>query len=206
MGNVAWGGVLAAGWPVLSILFIASIVTFAIIFERWKVFSQIKLQSTPFLESLKKTADPEKIVAWCEKSDQPLASIAKAIYKAPGNREDKERWLARSIQALVQKYEMRVSILGTVASVAPFVGLLGTVIGIIRAFHAVASTSSEGASAVAIGISEALVGTAAGLVVAIPALLAYNYFVNQLRHFTQEWELTGQEIIDLSLKNVRGES
>lgn len=203
MEKVAWGSVILAGWPVLSILFIASIATFAIIFERYRVFSQIKLQSEPFLDSIRKTHDADKIVSWCEKSDQPLAAIAKAIFKAPANREDRERFLQRSIQSLVQKYEMRVSVLGTVASVAPFIGLLGTVIGIIRAFHAVASTSAGGASAVAIGISEALVGTAAGLVVAIPALLAYNYFVNQLRFFTQEWELTGAEIIDLSLKGSR---
>ncbi len=200
MEKVAWGGVLAAGWPVLSVLFITSIITFAIIYERWKVFSTIKLQSDAFLDSIRKTGDHDKIVAWCEKSDQPLATIAKAIFKAPSNREDKERMLQRSIQALVLKYEMRISVLGTVASVAPFVGLLGTVIGIIRAFHAVASTSAGGASAVAIGISEALVGTAAGLVVAIPALLAYNYFANQIRHMTQDWELTGQDIIDMSLK------
>jgi biopolymer transport protein ExbB/TolQ len=201
--KVAWGGVLAAGWPVLSVLFIASIVTFAVIFERWKVFSQIKLQSGPFLDSVRKSADADKIIAWCEKSDQPLAAIAKSIYRAGANREDRERMLQRSIQMLVQKYEARISVLGTVASVAPFVGLLGTVIGIIRAFHAVASTSAGGASAVAIGISEALVGTAAGLVVAIPALLAYNYFVNQLRSLTQDWELTGAEIIDMSLKGSR---
>ena len=204
MEKVAWGGVLAAGWPVLSVLFIASIVTFAIIYERWRVFSQIKLAPGPFLDSLKKTGDSDKIIAWCEKSDQPLAAITKAVFKAPSNREDKERMLQRSIQGLVQKYELRISVLGTVASVAPFVGLLGTVIGIIRAFHAVASSSAGGASAVAIGISEALVGTAAGLVVAIPALLAYNYFANQIRHLTQDWELFGQDVIDMALKGSRG--
>lgn len=204
MEKVAWGGVIAAGWPVLSILFIASIVTFAIIFERWRVFARIKLESGPFLDSIRSTQDPQKIIAWCEKSDQPLAAIAKAIYKGASTREDKERLLHRSIQTLIQKLEMRVSVLGTVASVAPFVGLLGTVIGIIRAFQAVASTSAGGAAAVALGISEALVGTAAGLVVAIPALLAYNYFVNQLRHLTQDWELAGAEIIDLALKHQKG--
>jgi biopolymer transport protein ExbB/TolQ len=108
--------------------------------------------------------------------------------------------LQRSIQTIVQKLEFRLSFLGTVASVAPFVGLLGTVIGIIKSFHAVSSSSAGGASMVALGIAEALVGTAGGLLVAIPALLGYNYFVNRLRQFTVDWELTGAEIIDLSLK------
>lgn len=203
MGNVAWGGVLLAGWPVLSVLFIASIVMCAIIYDRWKVFSRIKLDSGPFLESVRNAQDTAKVVAWCEKSNQPLAMITKAIFKAGASRDDKERLMQRSIQAAVQKLETNISVLGTVASVAPFVGLLGTVIGIIRAFQAVSATTSGGASAVALGISEALVGTAAGLVVAIPALLAYNYFVNRLRHLTQDWELAGAEIVDISLK-LRG--
>jgi biopolymer transport protein ExbB/TolQ len=192
--------VIAGGWPVLSILFIASIVTVAVIWERWRVFAQIKLQSEPFLKSVREGGDVQKILAWCERSDQPLALIAKNIFKAAPQRDEKERWLQRSIQSLVQRFEARISILGTMASVTPFVGLLGTVIGIIRAFHAVASSASGGATAVATGISEALIATAAGLSVAIPALLAYNYFVNELRRLTQDWELAGAELIDVALK------
>jgi biopolymer transport protein ExbB len=194
------GGILATGWPILSVLFVTSIVTLAVIWERWKIFSQIKLQAEPFLKSVRDGGDMQKLLAWCERSDQPLALIAKNIFKAAPSREEKERWLQRSIQSLVQKLEARISVLGTVASVAPFIGLLGTVVGIIRAFHAVAATSTGGASAVAIGISEALVATAAGLSVAIPALLFYNYFVNQLRRLTQDWELAGQELIDVALR------
>lgn len=202
MEKVAWGSIIIAGWPVLSVLLVASIATFAIIYERWKVFSKIKAGTDSFLDSLKNAQDPQKILAWCEKSDQPLAFITKSIFTIP-TREDKERTLQRCIQRLVQKFEARLSFLGTVASVAPFVGLLGTVIGIIKSFHAVSASSAGGASMVALGIAEALVGTAAGLVVAIPALLGYNYFVNKLRNFTVDWELTGAEIVDLSLK-IRG--
>lgn len=199
MDKVAWGGIIAAGWPVLSVLFVTSIVTFAIIYERWKVFSKIKPSTPTFLESIRNSQDVQKIVSWSERSDQPLALITKAIFKQ-STREDKERLLQRSIQSLVKDLESRLSTLGTIASVAPFVGLLGTVIGIIKSFQAVSSSSAGGASLVALGIAEALVGTAAGLVVAIPSLLGYNYFVNKLRQFTVDWELTGAEIIDLSLK------
>lgn len=200
MEKVAWGSIIVAGWPVLSILFFTSIVMFAIVYERWRVFSRVKLESGAFLESLRSSHDMQKILAWCEKSDQPLAFVAKSVFKAGSAREDKERHLHRAIQTLVQKLEKGISFLGTVASVAPFVGLLGTVIGIIRAFRAVSTSSAGGASMVALGIAEALVGTAAGLIVAIPALLAYNYFVNKIRNFTQDWELAGGEIIDLALK------
>lgn len=199
MQNVPWYHIVAAGWPVLSVLLVASIITVAAIWERWKYFSLIHTDSVKFLESVRANRDAQKVVAFCEKSDQPLAKITRAIYKSSGHREDKERALTRSIQSLVQELEVNISLLATVASVAPFIGLLGTVIGIIRAFRAV-SMSAGGASLVAIGISEALVGTAAGLVVAIPALLAYNYFANKIRRLTQDWELFGGEIVDISLK------
>lgn len=190
---------MAAGWPILSVLFVGSIVTVAVAWERWKVFRAIQTDTETFVTSVRKNRDVEKIIQWCDRSDQPLALITTAIFTAKAHRDDKERMLRRAIQALVQRYETRLPLLGTIASVAPFVGLLGTVIGIIRSFAAVSMGSAEGASMVAVGIAEALVGTAGGLVVAIPAILAYNYFVNRLRRFTQEWELAGAELIDLAL-------
>jgi biopolymer transport protein ExbB/TolQ len=201
--KVAWGSVIIAGWPVLSVLFVTSIITFAVIFERWKVFSKITLKSNQFMDSMKSAPDVQKILSWSEKSAEPLAVIAKTVLKSGSAREEKERQLQRCIQSLVRNFEERISILGTVASVAPFIGLLGTVIGIIRSFHAVSSTSAGGASMVALGIAEALVGTAAGLVVAIPALLGYNYFVNKVRNLTVDWELVGGELIDFSLRNQK---
>jgi len=203
LDKVAWGQIVIAGWPVLSVLLIASIVTLAVIIERWKTFAKITLGADAFMNSVRTAADTAKVIAWCEKSDQPLAEITRVVFKTTGDRDDKERVLQRAIQRAVQSLDKGISVLGTVASVAPFVGLLGTVIGIIRSFRAVSSTSSGGASAVALGIAEALVGTAAGLVVAIPALLAYNYFVNRIRRLTQEWELAGGELIDLSLLKGR---
>jgi biopolymer transport protein ExbB/TolQ len=200
--KVAWGQIIVAGWPVLSVLLIMSIMTLAVVFERWRTYAKITLGAEAFMNSVRNATDAQKVIAWCEKSDQPLARITRAVFKAP-NRDDKDRMLQRSIQSVVHDLDKGISLLGTIASVAPFVGLLGTVIGIIRAFRAVSTTSAGGASAVALGIAEALVGTAAGLVVAIPALLAYNYFVNRLRRLTQEWELAGGELIDLSLRHAR---
>ncbi|MFN0118709.1 MAG: MotA/TolQ/ExbB proton channel family protein [Elusimicrobiota bacterium] len=199
MGNVSWKEIIIAGWPVLSVLLICSIITLAIIFERWKVFSKIHSDSRPFLKSIRDVQDKNKIIQWCEnQKQQPLALLAKSIFLAQ-TREQMERHQYRAIQASVQHLEKNIAFLGTIASVAPFIGLLGTVIGIIRSFQAVSMSSAGGASSVALGISEALVGTAAGLVVAIPALLGYNHFVNKMRILTQDWELCGSEIIDIAL-------
>ena len=152
MQNVGWHQILVAGWPVLSVLTIMSIITLAAVWERWKFFSNIQGDSHDFVSSVRNNRDPQKIVAFCEKSRQPLASPTAAIFRASSTRDDKERAMSRSIQTLVQKCEANISLLATIASVAPFVGLLGTVIGIIRAFRAV-SMSSGGASLVAIRIS-----------------------------------------------------
>jgi biopolymer transport protein ExbB/TolQ len=198
LGNLAWWGVIQAGWPVLTVLLCMSIFTIAVAWEKWKTFGRVQVNSGPFLESVRKAGDSAKIVSFCERSDQPLAYITRVIYKTVGKREDRERNLQRAIQQLVHQLEVRISVLGTIASVAPFVGLLGTVIGIIKSFRAVSMSSSGGAGLVALGIAEALVGTAGGLVVAIPAVLFYNYFVNKLRRLIQEWEIAGAEVIDLA--------
>src|SRR5436309_1868036 len=121
-----------------------SIITLAVAWEKWQAFSKIKVDSAPFLESIRRSPDANKIISFCEKSDQPLAFITQSIYKAPARREDKERVLQRSIQAVVQKLDSRIALLGTTASVAPFIGLLGTVIGIIKSFRAVSMSAAGG--------------------------------------------------------------
>lgn len=84
--------------------------------------------------------------------------------------------------------EHRLAALGTIANIAPFIGLFGTVVGVIRAFQAIALKSSAGPSVVAGGIAEALISTAAGLFVAVPAVVAYNYFLKRSRKLSLELE------------------
>jgi biopolymer transport protein ExbB len=89
-------------------------------------------------------------------------------------------------------------ILGTIGSASPFVGLLGTVVGIIRAFHDMAEKGAGGFTVVAAGISEALIATGAGLIVAIVALLTYNIFINAANQTISGMKLTLDELLDLS--------
>jgi biopolymer transport protein ExbB/TolQ len=90
------------------------------------------------------------------------------------------------IKGLRWEAEHRLAALGTIANVAPFIGLFGTVIGVIRAFQAIAIKASAGPSVVASGIAEALISTAAGLFVAVPAVIAYNYFLKRSRKLSLE--------------------
>src|ERR1019366_3930006 len=88
--------------------------------------------------------------------------------------------------------------LGTIGSVAPFVGLLGTVVGIIHAFKAIAENAGGGPGVVANGIAEALITTALGLFVAIPAVVAYNLLSRKIERISEDMELCAQEILDLT--------
>ena len=92
--------------------------------------------------------------------------------------------------------------MATIGSTAPFVGLLGTVVGIINAFVGIAATGSGGIGAVSAGIAEALVETALGLVVAIPAVWFYNYLTGQLEYFTVEMDNSSSELIDYLIKKT----
>jgi biopolymer transport protein ExbB/TolQ len=93
--------------------------------------------------------------------------------------------------------------LGTISSGAPFIGLFGTVVGIINAFRAMATSGQGGLGAVSAGISEALVTTAAGLLVAIPALMAYNYFSNAITTFVVDMNDVSSELISYVLREGR---
>ena len=93
-----------------------------------------------------------------------------------------------------------VSSLATIGSTAPFVGLFGTVLGIINAFHGIASAKATGLAAVAGGIAEALVATAIGLFVAVPAVWMFNYFTNRLEAFDVEMDNSSSELIDYFIK------
>jgi len=105
----------------------------------------------------------------------------------------------------ISKLQRRLSVLGTLGSITPFIGLFGTVIGVMHAFKDLASNTAAnaGASVVAAGIAEALINTAAGLFVAIPAVIAYNYFLSKTDYFAKELENAANEFI--YRKNETGE-
>lgn len=198
---------IMAGWPIFSVLLSLSILSLAVMCERWIHFQRSELNARAFVETLKKTArnpDLSQTLSYCERVHKPLARITRAILSEPGDHAHRERIMHRTIQAEVKDMESYLSVLGTIGSIAPFIGLLGTVIGIVKAFHAISVSFGGGAGVVAAGIAEALVNTAMGLVVAIPAVVAYNYFTNKVRRHTQEWEIAGGEIIDWSEGKTRG--
>lgn len=191
--------ILVAGGPVLAFMIILSIYCIALIWERYKFFKRSTGGSTEFLAKIRAAADAGKLpdAAALAKSHKGLAgAVVTATLTGPTNRDERRRAAERASQRAVSELERGISTLGTIASVAPFIGLFGTVLGVMRAFKDLASAAGAGPGLVAVGISEALICTAAGLLVAIPAVAAFNHFNQKISQFESELRWMIDEVLD----------
>src|SRR5919205_607271 len=116
-----------------------------------------------------------------------------------------ERAVERNMLIITSELKRGLAVLATVGSTSPFVGLLGTTMGVVNAFTGMATSGSGGLSAISAGIAEALITTAFGILVAIPAVWAYNYFSTKIDNLTAEMTYTSKEMIDYLIKGVSGE-
>ncbi|HXS99743.1 MAG TPA: MotA/TolQ/ExbB proton channel family protein [Elusimicrobiota bacterium] len=208
MGNQAGlKDILVAGGPILIGMLILSVYCVALIWERWKFFSRATNGYKDFLSRVRAAAAAGKLqdAAAMAKSHKGLSSsVVLATLTGPTHREERQRAAERAIGRAVAELETGMGTLGTIASVAPFIGLFGTVVGVMRAFHDLAAAAGAGPGLVAVGISEALVTTAAGLLVAIPAVAAFNHFNTRIARFHEELGWTVEEVLDgLSERAVR---
>jgi biopolymer transport protein ExbB len=168
-------------------LLLCSVLSLAVIAERsrllWKVIRPGKALAASVLALVHRKEIQEARYA-CKGSGTPVAEVFLAGLEARelAAGESVER-MDRKRQELIHGLKRHLWILGTVGSSAPFIGLLGTVVGIVRSFHSMAVTGSGGFAVVAAGISEALIATAVGLVVAIASLVAYNALVTVVNNF-----------------------
>ena len=186
------------GWPVLSVLFSLSVFSMAVLIDRGRAFWLIRCDALRFVRYVirivaERNSDAAR--SYCGKSRLPVASAALAVLEARGTRDAREAAMTHAIEVEVHQLERGVAALGTIASLAPFIGLFGTVVGIIKAFGCIAKNSGGGTEVVSAGIAEALVTTACGLLVAIPAVAAYNYCVHRIKNLARETELAVYELV-----------
>jgi len=195
----------ANAWPVISVLILSSILSVAFIFDRWVALRKKVFDRSALLLELKNIlADRsyEKTETYFQQIHQPIGSILLTLLHAKKNkpswgREPLMRMADRLLRAENEKMHRYLTGLGTIGSIAPYVGLFGTVVGIIHAFKAIAENSGGGPGIVAHGISEALITTALGLFVAIPAVVAYNLFGRQIEVLQDDMELCVDEVLEL---------
>jgi biopolymer transport protein TolQ len=200
---------------VLAALLIASIVCWSLMWRKVVLFRRVRTQTRRFLDSLRGSDDLAYVAAAASHlSFSPQACMFYAMHeqlgalihqhrmmldhvggKAVTLLSDHLRHLAHQCQTdELRRCEQGLSFLATTAGAAPFVGLLGTVWGIMQSFHAIGNRGGATLAVVGPGISEALVATAAGLAVAIPALVAYNVFVNRVRQLETDLDHFAEEL------------
>jgi biopolymer transport protein TolQ len=215
-----WEVVLHSGSvakAVLLLLGVFSVLSWLVIFQKSVMLVRSRGVTEKFRGMFRRATDWRELKAMSsEFTASPLLGLFSAGYSEvtyqlrpahPGARaqiksmEAVERSLQRASVVEMGRMESYLGILATIAAVSPFVGLFGTVWGIIDAFRGIGATGSANLATVAPGISEALVATAIGLVAAIPALMAYNFFQGQLKNWQTELDDFALEFISLSERN-----
>lgn len=185
---------------VLSVLLVFSIISWAIILYKWRTFSAADAEDQRFMAVLAKSKELDEIARHAHRvNGSPCANIFHAVadrlglmsaegrepYDSGGapaiDRQVIERTASHIAQGEIARLESLLPFLATTGNISPFVGLLGTVMGIIDSFREIGSQGTASIAAVAPGVSEALIATAAGLFAAIPAVIAYNFFLTRIR-------------------------
>jgi len=210
-----WTSMGAIARGVVIILAIMSAYSISVMIERFLTFRQARKQSrlfTPAVAECLKDGKIDEAIALGEQYNK--SHLAKVLVTGlhelqahskskdiPGETiEASRRALERATSISIEDFKRGLSSLATIGSTAPFIGLFGTTIGIINAFQAMAKEENAGIGAVAAGISEALVTTAFGLFVAVPAVWMFNIFTNKIETFTVEMDNSSSELIDYFLK------
>ena len=209
-------GALVKG--VVIVLFVESIWSLAVIIDRYLYFNAAKKQSREFAPrvagALKEAKLDEAIKVADRNKKSHLAEVVTAGLQEFRNYgsggaitseqiESSQRALERSEAIVHAKLKRGLGGLATIGSTAPFIGLFGTVVGILHAFQQIATQKTSGIGAVAGGISEALVTTAFGLLVAIPAVMTFNYFTGKVESFDVEMDNSSSELVDYFIKQSR---
>jgi biopolymer transport protein ExbB/biopolymer transport protein TolQ len=207
---------------VAVVLFVMSFWSVGVAIERVYTYNQARKQSKLYAPQVAKHLKDGRLkeaIALSASKDYRYSHLAKVVLaglqeyqfqqETGGttlNREDVLDTVRRSIQRATaltaSDLKKGVSTLATIGSTAPFVGLLGTVVGVINAFVGIASTGSGGIGAVSAGIAEALIETALGLFVAIPAVWFYNFLTSRIEYFNVEMDNSSSELVDYFIKKT----
>jgi biopolymer transport protein ExbB len=178
-----------------------SVLALTIIIERTIVFAKAKINVNEFLTKIRKSLlvnrNVKEAIKVCEQYRGPVASVVKAgLLRYGHDREDIEKTIENAALYELDRLEKRLGGLATTANVAPMLGFLGTVSGMIKTFGTLAEQGLTNPAAVAVGISEALITTATGLIIAIPAQLGYNWFTTKVTRFVRDIETASNMLME----------
>ncbi len=194
------GGILM--WPI----FACSIVGLAITIERFFVLRRATIDTREFMDTMRQVLRQNRIqeaIEICDETNAPVARIMKAgILKHNRSKEEIREAIEDAGHLEIPRLERHLSALATCGNISPLLGLLGTVAGMIKAFAQIQNLRGQvNPSDLAEGIGNALMTTAAGLTVAIPVYVVYNYFVTRVDNMVVEMEISSSELVDLLTKD-----
>lgn len=200
------------GGAIMYPIILCSIIAFAIILERVNYLSKVKIDAAAFMSNIegalkhKRIADSVKI---CEDTKGPIARIVKAgILKYDRPRQEMREAIEDAGHQEVPVLEKHIKILATIAHISPLLGLLGTVTGMIKAFQVIQvktiAFNPVSTGDLAAGIWQALLTTAAGLIVAISSIVAYHYLAVKVQDFVLEMEHSATELINIMSQRIEG--
>ncbi len=200
-GKTFWE-ILQTGGFTMYILLFCSLLSITILLERIFYYRRVsKTKRADFMARIRRAMDSgnlERAAEICRDTETPFSNVVGSgldLYDRP--EKEISGAMEREMTVETMKLERFTSIVATIGNIAVYIGLFGTVLGIIRAFHDISAAGAGGLSIVIGGVAEALVCTATGLFVAIPAVVAYNYFTRRVEHFISDMELCASELIDL---------
>jgi len=197
--------IIQKGGPLMYPILLCSIIALAIVIERLYYLHKIKIDTKEFMSNIEITIKRNRIVEAikiCENTPGPIAYIVKVgIMKHDRPRQEIREAIEDAGHQEIPRLEKNINLLASIAHISPLLGLLGTVTGMIRAFQVIqeksASFNPVSPGDLAGGIWEALLTTVAGLIVAIPTIVAYNYLVSRVEEFVLGMEKSATELIEL---------
>jgi biopolymer transport protein TolQ len=209
-GSAIWEMLQNSGpiaMAVLGVLLVASLFSWAIILGKWASFRRASGQSRRFLRAFRKANRLQEIATVSEQfKPSPLVNVFDEVYETyrrqtggfgpPKNITALERAGQTAASESLTSMEQRLTWLASIGAISPFIGLFGTIMGIVDAFHGLGTEGTATLRAVAPGVSEALITTAAGLLVAIPAVVAYNQFTARVRDFGARMDDFARELLN----------
>lgn len=187
------------GWVMWGLI-PASILVLAIFLDRLRYFMKVKKQTNKLLAQVKESLqinDMTRAVSLCKENNTPMGNLlVVALENKNKSKEEIQKMLEESSKTEIPRLERYLGALGTIATISPMLGLLGTVTGMIKAFNTLAVQGTGNPAALAGGISEALITTATGLIIAIPTVIIYNYFTEKVNKMILNMEVESTALIE----------
>lgn len=194
---------LNQGGATLYVLVLCSVLLIGVVFERWYKIKSLVLDHEWLLAQMAfflQDGNKQRALDFCQQVPGCLARVFEAgLYRHDRKQEDIEQALGTAITEQGHFLEKNLGIIGTMAVIAPFIGLFGTVMGIIRSFEDIAAKGASNPAVVSKGVAEALIATGGGLFVAIVAVIAFNFFKNKVKLAISQMHIASNRLVEMIL-------